>query len=253
MARILVANDDGIDAPGIGALAAALAPVGDVVVVAPDREQSGSAHSLTLHHPLRVKELGPDRFAVQGTPTDCINLGIFHLMKDHRPDLVVSGINHGYNLGDDVTYSGTVAAALEAALLEVPSFAISRSSEPPLDFTAAGEIACVVARQILERGLPADTLLNVNVPPGGRGAMRITRQGRRIYSEGIVERHDPKGRTYFWIGGDPPGARPDPQSDFAAVARGEVSITPLHLDWTNEQALVSLRDWELPFATESVS
>ena len=245
---ILISNDDGYDAPGLKALEEELSRLGRVVVVAPDREQSGAAHSLTLNHPLRVRPVDEDRYRVEGTPTDCVNLAIFQLLKDGRPDLVVSGINRGYNLGDDVTYSGTVAAALEGVLLEIPSFAISLDSRGDLDFGPAARVAGQVARLVLAQGLPRDTLLNINVPPGDPREMRITRQGRRVYSEGVVERTDPQGRAYYWIGGPPPSWHPDPQSDFAAVQRGEVSVTPLHLDLTNHRVLQELREWDLPFA-----
>ncbi len=163
---ILISNDDGYDAPGLKALEEELSRLGRVVVVAPDREQSGAAHSLTLNHPLRVRSMGENRYRVEGTPTDCVNLAIFQLLKDGRPDLVVSGINRGYNLGDDVTYSGTVAAALEGVLLEIPSFAISLCSRGQVDFGPAARVAGQVARLVLAQGLPRDTLLNINVPPG---------------------------------------------------------------------------------------
>ena len=253
MATILLSNDDGFDAPGLAALADGLASLGRIIVVAPDREQSGSSHSLTLHQPLRVKRIAEDRYRVEGTPTDCIHLAVLHLMKGSRPDLVVSGINRGYNLGDDVTYSGTVAAALEALLLGVPSIAMSRGSRPPLEFGPSAEIAMLLARQVLERGLPRGTFLNVNVPPGEGHGFRVTRQGRRVYGQGVIERLDPKGRAYYWVGGEPPGARPDPGSDLAAVARGEVSVTPLHGDWTNHAAQDVLGKWELPFAAAVAS
>lgn len=246
---ILLCNDDGYDAPGLNALEAELSVLGPVVVVAPDREQSGAAHSLTLNHPLRVHQVAENRYRVEGTPTDCVNLAVFQLLKDRRPDLVVSGINRGYNLGDDVTYSGTVAAALEGVLLQIPSFAISLTSRGGQDFGPAARVAGQVARLVLANGLPKDTLLNINVPSGEPKEMRITRQGRRIYTEGVVERIDPQGRAYYWIGGPAPSWQPDPQSDFAAVQRGEVSVTPLHLDLTNHRVLQELRGWDLPFAS----
>jgi len=251
MATVLLSNDDGYDASGLRALADALRPLGRVVVVAPDRNRSGSSHAMTLHYPVRVEQLEEDRYRVDGTPTDCVNLGIVHLLREARPDLVVSGINRGYNLGDDVTYSGTVAAALEALLLGVPAIAVSRSPALPLDYAAAASIATRLARETLRRGLPPDTLLNVNVPAGGEHPVRITRQGRRVYEEGVEERRDPKGRVYYWIGGGPSKSLPDPTSDLAAVERGEISVTPLHCDWTNHAALERLRGWDLPFAAEA--
>ena len=246
MSIILLSNDDGYDAPGLAALADALSPLGRIVVVAPDRNLSGSSHAMTLRQPVRVEPMQPDRYRVEGTPTDCVNLAIAHLLKGSRPDLVVSGINCGHNLGDDVTYSGTVAAALEALLLEVPAIAVSRASTPPVDYSAAAAVARRLAEEVLARGLPRDTLLNVNVPPGEGHAVEVTRQGRRVYGKGVEERQDPLGRTYYWIGGQSAGARPDPDSDLASVARGKVSVTPLHSDWTNHAAREALRGWELP-------
>ncbi len=250
MVTILLSNDDGYDAPGLTALEEALSGLGRLVIVAPDREQSGSAHSLTLNHPLRVHRIAEDRYRVDGTPTDCVNLAMFQILKSGRPDLVVSGINCGYNLGDDVTYSGTVAAALEGVLLEVPSFAVSVASKRPVDYGPAAQIARQLAETILENGLPQATLLNVNVPPRPHRGVRITRQGRRVYTEGVVERTDPQGRAYYWIGGPPPTWHPDDDSDFAAAQRGEISVTPLQLDLTNHKFLDELRSWKLSFHEE---
>ncbi|MFQ5720646.1 MAG: 5'/3'-nucleotidase SurE [Acidobacteriota bacterium] len=245
MSTILITNDDGVNSPGLAALHEALANLGRVLRVAPDRDQSGAGHALTLNHPLRIKQLSEAVWSVDGTPTDCVNMGIFHLL-DTRPDLVVSGVNPTPNLGDDITYSGTVAAAFEGALLDVPSFAVS--CDAGLDRGAlqrAAGVAVRVARRILTEGLPAETVLNVNVPRHESLGVRVTRQGRRRYEEGIVERTDPMGRQYYWIGGTPPRWTDDPRSDYAALQAGHVSITPLRLDLTHDDVLQTLASrWE---------
>ena len=233
--RILVSNDDGIRAAGILALEAALAPLGDVWVIAPDREQSAASHSLSLYRPLRVEQLDDRHFAVDGTPTDAVNLAINGIMKE-RPDLVVSGINHGGNLGDDITYSGTVSAAMEGTLLGVPSIAMSLVTRDGRDFATAADFAARLAAVVGEGGLPRDTLLNVNVPALPAAELRgyvVTRQGKRRYGDAIVEHLDPRGRKYYWIGGDDLGFVPGEGTDCTAVASGYISITPLHLDLTN--------------------
>lgn len=244
--KILITNDDGIHAPGINSLAAALAAVAEVAVVAPDRERSASAHALTLHHPLRAVQLAPGYFAVDGTPTDCVNLGI-HSLLDFHPDLVVSGINRGANIGDDVTYSGTVAAALEATLMGIPAFAISLvCNESEGDYGAAAAFAARLALQIRDNGLPRDTFLNVNVPAEAAGLLKpplITIQGKRRYEGTIVDSVDPRGRSYYWIGTADLDFHDIEGSDFAALRRGHISVTPLHLDMTNHQALPILRNW----------
>ncbi len=245
--RILVCNDDGIRAAGIRALEAALQPLGDVWVVAPDREQSAAGHSLSLYRPLRVEELDERHFAVDGTPTDAVNLAINGIMKV-RPDLVVSGINHGANLGDDITYSGTVSAAMEGTLLGVPSIAVSLAGRDTLDFSLAAGFAGRLAVLVGARGLPRDTLLNVNVPgvPAAevRG-WRVTRQGKRRYGDAIVEHLDPRGRKYYWIGGDDLGFVPAEGTDCTAIADGFISITPLHLDLTNYASIAELGGLDL--------
>jgi 5'-nucleotidase len=245
--RILISNDDGIRATGIRALEAALAPLGDVWVVAPDREQSAASHSLSLYRPLRVEQLDDRHFAVDGTPTDAVNLAINGIMKI-RPDLVVSGINHGGNLGDDITYSGTVSAAMEGTLLGVPSIAVSLAARDSLEFGPAAEFAARLAAAVGARGLPRDTLLNVNVPGLPLDQLRgyrITRQGKRRYGDAIVEHLDPRGRKYYWIGGDAPIWERVPESDFLAVERGFVSVTPLHLALTDEPLRERLAGWRL--------
>jgi len=240
---ILATNDDGIHAQGLGALAEALSPLGEVYVVAPDREQSAVGHALTLHRPLRVDRLGDRRFAVNGTPSDCVNLGVLGLLPE-PPVLVVSGINHGSNLGDDVTYSGTVSAAMEGTLLGVASMAVSQAEGDAAGFEAAGQVTRLVAARVLVEGLPAKTLLNVNVPRGEIRGIRLTRLGHRVYREKVVQEVDPRGRPYFWIGAGPPEWQEDEASDIAAVHAGLASVTPLHLDLTHFGALGRMAEWE---------
>lgn len=244
--NIMVTNDDGIHAPGIRALAEAMQELGKVTVVAPDRERSAAGHSLTLHSPLRVFELHESWFAVDGTPTDCVNMGIHNLLPE-APDLVVSGINHGPNLGDDVTYSGTVAAAMEANLMGIPAIAFSLATFDRSDnFRDAARIAVRVARQVIANGLPRDTFLNVNIPDQPLAAMLpplITRQGKRSFIGKIVDKTDPRGRKYFWIGSEEPSFNDDQGTDFHAINRQHVSITPLHLDLTNHESLKLLGGW----------
>lgn len=243
---ILVTNDDGVHSPGITALAQGLACLGRVVVVAPDRERSAVGHALTLQRPLRAERIRPDVYAVDGTPTDCVGLGICGLL-DQRPGLVVSGINKGGNLGDDITYSGTVAAAMEATLMGVPAFAISLESGPYAleDFSTAASVSVLMARHILEKGLPQDTFLNVNVPRGSFGGIVLTRQGKRRYEELVEEKVDPRGRTYYWLGGGDPGFVDAEGTDLHMVHRGRVSVTPLHLDLTNYRSFAELSTWKL--------
>lgn len=239
---ILVCNDDGIRSDGIQALAKALEALGDVYVVAPDREQSAAGHSLTLHRPLRVEEVGPRQIAIDGTPTDCVNLAVSGILPG-RPGFVVSGINKGANLGDDITYSGTVSAAMEGTLLGIPSVAISLAGRTQFDFAPAAEFAACLVAKLLERGLPPDTLLNVNVPDRPRGEMagvRITRQGKRRYGEALIEKTDPRGKKYYWIGGDELGFVHESGTDYAAILDGAVSITPIHLDLTHYPSFASL-------------
>jgi 5'-nucleotidase len=241
---ILVSNDDGIHAPGIIALAAALERMGEVWVVAPDRERSAVGHALTLHRPLLADQLGPRRFAVNGTPSDCVNLALLGLLPV-RPDIVVSGVNAGSNLGDDVTYSGTVSAAMEGTLLGVPGLAVSLiKPSTPASYRPAARAAARLARLLLRDGGRGPSLVNVNVPPGHPRGVRVTRLGRRLYSEKVVERQDPRGRRYFWIGAGPPAWEAGEDTDYAAVHAGYISVTPLMLDLTDYPALRTLKDWE---------
>lgn len=244
---ILVSNDDGIRSAGLRTLADSLAPLGTVVVVAPDRERSATGHSLTLTRPLRVTPVDEHWYSVDGTPTDCITLAVMELLP-RRPQLVAAGINHGSNLGDDVTYSGTVASAMEATLQGIPAFAISLAGEGPFDFRPAGRCAHRLAREVLRRGLPRDTLLNVNVPNLPFEAIQgwaVTCQGRRVYNESVVRKIDPRGLTYYWIGGASCSWRAGAETDHEAVTQGWVSLTPLHLDLTNHRVLSELRGWRL--------
>jgi len=243
---ILLTNDDGIQSSGLQALADRLKPLGRVVVVAPDRERSAVGHALTLHAPLRAEEISPDQWAVSGTPTDAVNLGIHALLKE-KPALVISGINKGGNMGDDLTYSGTVAAAMEATLMGVPAIAVSLASQRFAydDFAAAAKVAEQIARTVLDHGLPADTFLNVNAPSGKPLGIRLTRQGKRIYEDAVVQNRDPRGRNYYWIGAGALDFHNLEGTDFHAVHNGYVSVTPLHLDLTNYAAMDRLRQWSL--------
>src|SRR5262245_38076747 len=240
---ILVTNDDGIRAPGIMTLAGALAPLGQVHVVAPDRKVSPCAQSVTLKHPLRVEALGERIHAVDGTPADCVNLALVKLLP-RRPVLVVSGINRGANLGDDVFYSGTVGGAREGTFFGVPSIAISLATKTDPDFTHAAAFATRIARMVQEKGLPERTLLNVNVPPGAPQGVAITIQGRREREGTILEGLDPRRRTYYWIEEGRDRWQRDELSDINAVRKGLIAITPLHTDTTHHEALQAFRGWQ---------
>lgn len=235
--RILVTNDDGIFSEGIERLAAALAAVGDVYTVAPDQERSAAGHALTLDTPLRAKEVGEKRWSVNGTPTDCVNWGVLHLLRDARPALLFSGINLGLNLGDDVTYSGTVSAAFEGALLAISSVAISQEIERGFTFDAAAEFAARLARRLLGEPLPPKTLVNVNVPAGAVRGVRVARLGTRRYGETVIEKTDPRGRPYYWIGSTLPVGELEEGTDISAVAEKFISMTPVHLDLTAYQSM----------------
>lgn len=240
---ILVTNDDGIESEGLLALARALEKVAEVWVVAPDRERSAVSHSLTLGRPLRrkrVRTLGPRYFAVNGTPTDCVLLGVNKILPE-RPRLIASGINKGENLGDDITYSGTVSAAIEGTILGIPSFAISLVSRNHFHFAHAAAFAVRLSSNLLRTSLPKNTFLNVNVP-GKKNpkSYKITRMGKRIYGDSVQERVDRWGKKYYTIGGNVPGYADTEDSDFKAIAQNLISITPLHLDWTNYASLEAL-------------
>ena len=246
--RILVTNDDGIHSEGITVLAKALQEVGEVFIVAPDRERSAIAHSLTLHRPLRVEKIRKNVYAVDGTPADCVHLGV-NAIVPNRPQLVVSGINKGGNLGDDITYSGTVSAAFEGTLLGIPSFAISLVSRGNFKFLTAARFAIRVARFILKRGLPKDTLLNINVPNLDEKdikSYKITKQGRWIHNgNAVIEKVDPRGKKYYWIGSGELIFNQEKDTDFEAVSNSYISITPLHLDLTNYASIRELKRWRI--------
>ena len=244
MARILITNDDGIYSEGIRKLAGALRPLGEIIIVAPDREQSAASHALTLNRPLRLLQLEENEWIVDGTPTDCVNLAVLKLMKDHRPDIVVSGINFGPNLGDDVTYSGTISAAFEGALLNIPSIALSALVGEHFSFDRCAEFAAQLTRYVMEQPRNPEIILNVNFPVEEFQGVKVTRLGKRVYSEGVIERLDPRGRKYYWIGGDPPTWHPGEGTDFEAVQNGYVSITPLHLDLTHHDSIARLKPLE---------
>ncbi len=232
MALILVTNDDGVFSSGIKLLAEELARIAEVVIVAPDREQSASSHALTLHRPLRLQKLEENCYAVDGTPTDCVSLGVLSLLAERTPDLVVSGINFGSNLGDDVTYSGTVSATFEGSLLGIPSLAFSQEVGEGFDFRRGARFASRLAAAVLALPERRGMLLNVNFPAGPFRGVRLTRLGRREYKQSIVEKVDPRGRKYYWIAGYPEWEGSE-GTDQHAVAAGYVAVTPLHLDLTD--------------------
>jgi 5'-nucleotidase len=241
MKRILVSNDDGIQAPGIVALAEALSEIAEVTVVAPHAEQSAASHALTIHRPLRVKQLGNRRYAVDGTPTDSVLIAVSEFCE-RPPDLVVSGINKGPNMGEDVIYSGTVAAAMEGAILDIPSVAISLASRDAEDYGPAAMVARNLAKRLLETQLPRRFLVNVNVPARPleeiRGT-RVARLGTRFYQEVVIRKQDPRGRDYYWIAGEP-SFSDTPDTDFQVVAEGYVALTPLLMDLTDFERLALL-------------
>ena len=252
--HILVTNDDGVTAPGLIALANEMKPLGKVTILAPDHNWSASGHVKTLHRPLRVKELpaldGIQVFSSDGAPSDCVALAVLGIFPD-KIDLVVSGINSNANLGHDVTYSGTVTAAMEAAIWELPGIAVSLDTPENhpgvLDYGPAARFAYKVAAQVIANGLPPATLLNVNVPylPDDQiKGILLTRQGLRVYLDKLVERKDPRGKPYYWIGGDAPGGVPDDGTDIGALVQGYVSITPLQMDMTAYRAMDMLRSWK---------
>lgn len=246
MKTIFITNDDGIHSPGLKALHQALQTIATTVVIAPDRDNSAVSHSLTMNRPLRVKEVDKGWYTVDGTPTDCVALGLKTIL-DTPPDLLVSGINHGPNLGDDISYSGTVSAAIEGTIYGIPSLAISVGGTQPLNFNAAKKIAVTLAEKALSTSLPPHTLLNINVPSGEQpDAMRITRKGRRIWQDSIQKTLDPRGNTLYWIGGGTAEIDSDTDTDVNTFFAGKVSITPIQLDVTNHQGISFLAaNWQL--------
>jgi 5'-nucleotidase len=246
--KILVSNDDGILAPGLALLADACREVGEVTVVAPDREQSGTSHSLTLHRPLRPTRRPDGGYQVDGTPTDCVMLALQTLMPA-RPDFVFSGVNHGPNMGEDVLYSGTVAAAMEAVMLGVPGIGISfAGNQPETMETYRDVLVHLIARITSVSDFPRDTLLNINLPRGPASELRgikVTRLGSRFFSESLTRMKDPWGREIFWIGGGTITWTGGEEADHVAVAEGYISITPLHMDLTNYSLIETVRGWAL--------
>jgi 5'-nucleotidase len=245
--RILISNDDGFQSEGLKALAGAMEELAEVWVVAPEAEQSASSHAISIHRPLRLREVRPRWYAVDGTPTDCSWLGIHHVMRGRRPALVVAGINHGPNLADDVTYSGTIAAAMEASIIGVPAIAFSLAGWGIIDFAPAARFARALVKAALARELPPKLLLNVNVPPGVEpDGYVVTRLGKHSYGSDVVEKQDPRGRSYFWIGGNEYQHEDIPGSDCNAVLREKrVSVTPLMLDLTDEKMRGCVASWTL--------
>ena len=249
--HILITNDDGIDSDALAPLSEALAELGDVDIIVPERNWSGASHSITLFRPLRVRSTqlrnGPPAYMTDGSPTDCVRLAVLGFLK-HRLDILVSGINRGANMGDDITYSGTVAAAMEGLLSNIPSIAISIGAfGGDIDYGPAASFATLLARNILERGLAPDTLLNVNVPPLPRdriAGVEVTRLGKRTYRDQLVERLDPYGNPYYWVGGPAVAGEADEGTDVAAMGAGKISVTPITLDLTNHALLEDLARWD---------
>ena len=237
--QILVTNDDGVDAPGLRALASALACVGAVTVVAPAEESSAVSHALTVRRPLELRTLEPGWYSVDGTPTDCVNVAVSEILQ-RVPDLVVSGINNGLNVGDDVTYSGTVAGALEGVLVGAPAIAVSLQRATEMDYGPAATLLTRLAATVLNRGLPPRTLLNVNLPRGAHRGVRVTVQGSRTQRFATEPAPGGGDSTAVWIGGAEFNWSPDPDSDYTAVKAGWVSVTPLHADWTHHAARAAI-------------
>ncbi len=255
--HILITNDDGVHAPGLLALKQALSAVADVTVFAPDHNWSAAGHTKTMHKPLRVFETeladGTPALVTTGTPSDCVGLALLGLVPV-RPDLVVSGINDGPNMGADITYSGTVAGAMEAVVSGIPGIAVSKDWGQDRDLSLAADLAARLAALVLRNGLPPQTFLNLNVPSLPRDRLRgvrVTRLGQRVYRDVLIERTDPRGRPYYWIGGEPPTGVPDPDADtdIGALAQGYASVTPLSMDMTDYDFLPELRRWDLGWET----
>lgn len=243
--RILITNDDGYHSDGIIALENALCGLGDVFVVAPASEQSGASHSLTLGRPLRIRQIDGNHWTVDGTPTDCVTFALNRILtEEQRPDICVSGINHGANLGDDATYSGTVAGAMEATILGVPGLAFSLVANRSHDFTESAKIAAEVTQKALGEGIPPGTLLNINVPKGEPKGIRATTQGFKSAKPIISEHVDPRGKFYYWIGEVRGGFHPGEGTDFEAIDSGYVSITPMRSDLTHYQMVEQMKTWE---------
>src|SRR5215210_5505874 len=244
MTRILITNDDGIHSDGLGTLERALGELGDVYVIAPASEMSGASHSLTLGRPLRIRQVDSRHWTVDGTPTDCVTLALHRILEEHElPNVCVAGINHGGNLGDDATYSGTVAGALEATILGVPGLAVSLVARENFDFTEAARFAVLGGKKILSEGLPEGTQLNMNISQGEINGVKVTRQGIKNARPVITEHIDPRGKPYFWIGEEYFNANSVEGTDYHAVKSGYVSVTPIRSDMTDHQALTAIETW----------
>ena len=242
MHTILITNDDGIHSPGLMALKESLAPLGKIVIVAPDRDNSAISHALTMNRPLRLIQLEEDVYTLDGTPTDCVSISLGKVL-DRAPDLLVSGINSGPNIGDDITYSGTVSAAIEGTMYAVPSMAVSMAGDQPLNYAKADALIRELAQRVINHGLPANTLMNINFPAADRlRGVKITRQGRRIWKQAVQEVRDPRGRVHYWIGGGTPLLDSGKDTDVLALSEGYVSISPIHLDLTNHEGISYFRD-----------
>jgi 5'-nucleotidase len=251
MTRILLTNDDGIHSDGLVKLEEALREVGDVYVVAPAAEMSGASHSLTLARPLRIRRIDERHWTVDGTPTDCVTLALNKILQpEELPDICVSGINHGGNLGDDATYSGTVAGALEATILGVPGLAFSLVARENYDFAEASRFAITAVRKVLKEGLPDGTLLNINIPQREIKGVRVTRQGIKNARPVITEHIDPRGKAYFWIGEEYFRANAEDGTDYQAIEHGYISVTPLKSDMTDHHALTAIDAWNYINADE---
>ncbi|MDH3492902.1 MAG: 5'/3'-nucleotidase SurE [Acidobacteriota bacterium] len=245
MAIILLTNDDGYHSPGIHALEEALKDVGDVYVVAPESEMSGASHSLTLARPLRIRQIDNRHWTVDGTPTDCVTLALNQILgSDERPDICATGINPGANMGDDATYSGTIAGALEATILGVPGLAFSLVAYRDHDYAESARVARQMTAKALAEGLPKDTLLNINVPKGVPKGIKVTKQGFKNSRPVISEHIDPRGKLYYWIGEVRDGFHPEGDTDFEAIDEGYVSVTPMRSDLTNHEVVAELKSWE---------
>lgn len=243
----LLTNDDGFQAEGLLRLRKEIAKLCDVLVVAPVADQSAAGHSLTLQRPLRLNEIGDGYYSVDGTPTDAVMVAVHGILSNKLPDILISGINRGPNMGDDVTYSGTVSAAFEGAILGIPSIAVSSVEFDDIDYAAMARFTRKLAKRVLQNNLPESTLLNVNIPnpvSGKFAGVRITRLGKRVYRDIIVEKIDPRGRKYYWIAGEPDWKEFE-QSDFSAVSQGYVSVTPLKMDMTDFALMEHLAKWKL--------
>ncbi|NLX18077.1 MAG: 5'/3'-nucleotidase SurE [Desulfobulbus sp.] len=245
---ILVTNDDGVYSPGLRALHEAVSSLGTAVIVAPDRDNSAVSHALTMNRPLRVTQLAAQTYSVDGTPTDCVTIAINKVLS-RKPDLLVSGINPGANLGDDISYSGTVSAAIEGTMYDIPSLAFSLAGQPPYDFEVTAAVAWKLAAMALSMHLPPSSLLNINIPPLSAGeiqGIRFTRQGRRLYRDAIQETFDPWGRKHYWIGGGTVHWYGGEDTDEQAVRNGYISVTPIQLDLTNHEGLEFLEEqWKM--------